>query len=64
MKRQARKTLRLPLAQRALKALKAAVEKAAAEHAKAGVPMSVWRNGRVVRLSPKRLRATAASNRR
>ena len=61
MKRQTRKILKLPLAQRALMALKAAVEKAASEHAKAGVPMSVWRNGKVVRLSAKRLRATGAS---
>jgi len=63
MKNPTRRIKKLTMVQRALMALQVAVEKAAAEHAKAGVPMSVWRNGKVVRLSPKRLRPTRASKR-
>ena len=35
----------------AVKALKAAVKKAIAEHKSAGVPAAIWRDGKVVHLS-------------
>ena len=40
----------------AFKALKKAVTKAIAEHESAGVPVAIWRDGRVVRLSGRQLR--------
>lgn len=52
--------LDLPLEQRAEMALKAAVEKVIVEHARAGLPIHVWRNGEVIELSPDELRAQAA----
>jgi len=52
--------LELPLEQRAEMALKAAVEKAIVEHARLGLPMYIWRDGKVVELSPEELRVEAA----
>lgn len=52
--------LDLPLEQRAEMALKAAVEKVIVEHARAGLPIHVWRNGEVIDLPPDELRAQAA----
>jgi hypothetical protein len=52
--------LELPLEQRAEMALKAAVEKVIVEHARQGWPMYIWRDGKVVELSPEELRAEAA----
>lgn len=40
--------LELPLLERATIALKAAVENAIEEHALAGLPMYIWRDGKVV----------------
>lgn len=40
----------------AVKALKKAVTKAIAEHASAGVPAAIWRDGKVVHLSGRRLK--------
>jgi hypothetical protein len=42
----------LALKRRATLALRAAVRKAYAEHAKLGLPMYVWRNGKVVAIFP------------
>ncbi len=42
--------LDLPLEQRAEMALKAAVEKVVVEHARQGLPIYVWRDGRVVEI--------------
>lgn len=42
--------LALPLEQRALLALKAAVKKAIAERAREGLPVYVWSRGKVVEL--------------
>ncbi len=39
-----------PLAYRAEKALKRAVAKALAEHRRNGVPIAIWRDGKVVRI--------------
>jgi hypothetical protein len=50
MKRTAKKIADLPLEQRALLALRAAARKAIAEDRKLGLPVYVWRNGRVEEL--------------
>ena len=42
--------LNLPLEQRAEMALKAAVERVIVEHARQGLPIYIWRDGRVVGL--------------
>jgi hypothetical protein len=52
--------LELPLELRAELALKAAVEKAIIEHALRGLPMYIWREGRIVELSPQELQVEAA----
>lgn len=45
----------LPLAERGLLALKAAVEKVFEEHAREGLPLYIWRDGKVVAVSDKEL---------
>jgi hypothetical protein len=52
--------LELPLEQRAEMAFKAAVEEVLVEHARQGLPIYIWREGKVVELSPEELRAEAA----
>ncbi|MGO9271978.1 MAG: hypothetical protein ACLQOO_17220 [Terriglobia bacterium] len=52
--------LELPLEQRAEMAFKAAVEKVIVEHARLGLPMYIWRDGKMVELSPEELRVEAA----
>ncbi len=52
--------LALPLEERAEMALRAAVEKVIVEHARQGLPIYIWREGRVVELSPEQLRAESA----
>jgi hypothetical protein len=52
--------LELPLEQRAEMALKAAVEEVIVEHARQGLPIFIWRDGKIVELSPEELRAEAA----
>ena len=44
--------LRLPIEKRAEIAFKIAVAKAIDEHARLGLPVYIWRDGRVVELSP------------
>jgi len=51
--------LELPVAERGLIALKAAVEKVIVEHARQGVPIYIWRDSRVVEVSQDELRAQA-----
>ena len=48
--------LELPLEERAEMALKAAVERVMEEHAQADLPVYIWRDGRVVEVSPQELR--------
>lgn len=48
--------LRVPLEKRAEIALKVAVATAIEEHARLELPIYVWRNGRVVDLSPSEVR--------
>lgn len=45
----------------AIKALKEAVAKALAQHEAAGVPAAIWRDGRVIYLSGRRLKARRRS---
>jgi hypothetical protein len=52
--------LELPLEQRAEMAFKAAVEEVIVEHARQGLPIYIWRDGKVVELSPEELRAESA----
>lgn len=52
--------LSLPLEQRAEMALKAAVEEVIVEHARKGLPIYIWRDGKVVAVPPDELRAQAA----
>ena len=52
--------LELPLEQRAEMAFKAAVEEVIVEHARQGLPIYIWREGKVVELSPEELRAESA----
>jgi len=52
--------LDLPLEQRAEMALKAAVEKVIVEHARQGLPIYIWRDGKVVEVPPDKLREQAA----
>ena len=48
--------LELPLEERALLALRAVVENAIEEHAREGLPMYIWRDGRVVAVPAEELR--------
>lgn len=52
--------LALPLEERAEMALKVAVEKVIVDHARRGLPIYVWRDGKVVEISPDQLAAEAA----
>ncbi len=52
--------LELPIAERGLAALKAAVKKVIVEHARQGLPIYVWRAGKVVEVPPDKLREQAA----
>ena len=45
-----------PLARKAEKALKIAVTKALKEHKKNGIPIAVWKNGRVITIPANRIR--------
>jgi hypothetical protein len=52
--------LELPLEQRAEMAFKAAVEEVIVEHARQGLPIYIWREGKVVDRSPEELREESA----
>lgn len=52
--------LELPLEQRAEMALKAAVERVIVEHARQGLPIYVWRDGKVVEVPREELRMESA----
>ena len=53
--------LELPLEVRAEMAMKAAVENAMEEHLRLGLPFYVWRDGKVVAMTPEEIRAHLAS---
>jgi len=48
--------LELPIEERAFIALKVAVKKAIEEHAREGLPMYIWRDGRVIAVPAEELR--------
>jgi hypothetical protein len=52
--------LKLPLEVRAEMAMKAAFEKVVEEHIRSGRPIHVWRDGRVVAVSPQELQAQSS----
>jgi len=56
MKKAAKDVLRLPLEKRAEMAFKEAVEEVIDEHARLGLPLHVWRDGKVVGLSAQEMR--------
>jgi hypothetical protein len=52
--------LELPISERGLIALKAAIKKAIQEHAREGLPIYVYRDGKVVEIPPDQLAAESA----
>jgi hypothetical protein len=62
MKKPSKAVLRLPLHKRAEIAFKIAVAKAIDEHARLGLPIYVWRDGRVIELPPDEVRNISESN--
>jgi hypothetical protein len=56
MKRASKNVLRLPLEKRAEMAFKEAVAEVIDEHARLGLPLHIWRNGKVVALSAQEVR--------
>jgi hypothetical protein len=52
MRRPSKNVLRLSLEKRAEMAFKEAVEEVIVEHARLNLPLHVWRDGKVVELSP------------
>jgi hypothetical protein len=62
MKRKPHSILRLPMEKRAELALREAVDEVIAEHARLGLPLYIGRNGKVVKLSPSKVRALSRSN--
>ncbi|MGA9643855.1 MAG: hypothetical protein WBQ72_20830 [Terriglobales bacterium] len=63
MSKPSKAVLRLPIEKRAEIAFKIAVAKAIDEHARLGLPVYVWRDGRVVELSPDEVRKPSGSSR-
>lgn len=59
MSKPSKDVLRLPLEKRAEIAFKIAVAKAIDEHVRLGLPIYIWRNGKVVELSPNEARASS-----
>jgi hypothetical protein len=62
MSKPSKAVLRLPLHKRAEIAFKIAVAKAIDEHARLGLPIYIWRGGRVVELSPDEVRNISEPN--
>lgn len=62
MKRARKSVLRLPLEKRAEMAFKEAVEEVIDEHARLGLPLHVWHNGKVVALSAQEVRDHSGLN--
>jgi len=52
MSKPSREILQLPIEKRAEIAFKVAVAKAIDEHTRLGLPVYIWRNSKVVKLSP------------
>jgi hypothetical protein len=62
MSKPSKAVLRLPIEKRAEIAFKIAVAKAIDEHARLGLPVYIWRDGRVVELSPDEVRNISEPN--
>jgi len=62
MSKPSKAVLRLPIEKRAEIAFKIAVAKAIDEHARLGLPVYIWRDGRVVELSPDEVRAVSENS--
>ena len=56
MSKPSKDVLRLPIEKRAEIAFKVAVAKAIDEHTRLGLPVYIWRNSRIVKLSPNKTR--------
>lgn len=59
MSKPSKDVLQLPIEKRAEIAFKVAVAKAIDEHSRLGLPVYIWRNNRVVTLSPKKARLSS-----
>jgi hypothetical protein len=64
MKRTRAAILRLPLQKRAERAFREAIDEVIAEHARLGLPLYIGQNGKVLKISPKKVRALSRSSRR
>jgi hypothetical protein len=64
MSKPTKAVLWLPLEKRAEIAFKIAVAKAIDEHARLGLPVYIWRDGRVVALSPDEVRSFPGRSKR
>jgi hypothetical protein len=62
MKKPSKGVLRLPLHKRAEIAFQIAVAKAIDEHARLGLPVYIWRDGKVVELLPDEARRASGSS--
>ncbi|MGA9305872.1 MAG: hypothetical protein WBW31_10775 [Candidatus Sulfotelmatobacter sp.] len=62
MKRTRERILRLPLEKRAELAMREAVDGVIDEHAHLGLPLYIGRDGKVVKLSPTKVRGLSRSN--
>jgi hypothetical protein len=60
MSKPSKDVLRLPIEKRAEIAFKVAVAKAIDEHTRLGLPVYIWRNSRVVKLSPNKTRNSSS----
>lgn len=63
MRKLSQDVMQLPIEQRAEMAFKAAVAKAIGEHARLGLPIYIWRNKKVVKLSPRAVLGRSNSRR-
>ncbi len=52
--------LELPMPERGLRARKTAVKKAIEDHARQGLPIYIWRDGRVLEVPPDKLHEQSA----
>lgn len=64
MKRTHKSVSRLPLEKRAELAFREAVDDVISEHARLGLPLYIGQNAKVVKLSPKKVRALSRSTHR
>jgi hypothetical protein len=56
MKKSSANILEMPLSERGLMALRSAIEKVVDEHIREGLPLYIWRDGKVVAVPAQELR--------